>query len=108
MPAPHLRAADAGRAAVATALGRHMADGRLTLAEYDERVGAAWAARTYGDLAQLTADLPRRSAVRRPGPTRPVPPPAPWAWAGGSLEDAWRVWPGTPVTVLVVHLAIST
>src|SRR3954454_22498795 len=58
MPEPHLRAGDTDRAAVATVLGRHMADGRLTVAEYDERVARAYAARTYGDLAELTADLP--------------------------------------------------
>ena len=32
MPEPHLRAGDTDRAAVATVLGRHMADGRLTVA----------------------------------------------------------------------------
>lgn len=34
------------------------AEGRLTLAEHDERVARAYAARTYGDLAPLVADLP--------------------------------------------------
>ena len=58
MPEPHLRAGDTDRAAVATVLGRHMAEGRLTVAEYDERVTRAYAARTFGDLAELTADLP--------------------------------------------------
>ncbi len=38
MPEPHLRAADADRAAVATVLGEHMSAGRLTLDEYDERL----------------------------------------------------------------------
>ncbi|MFB6988063.1 DUF1707 domain-containing protein [Streptomyces sp. NPDC056304] len=33
-------------------------DGRLTIAELDERVEAALAARTASDLAELTADLP--------------------------------------------------
>jgi hypothetical protein len=35
MPEPHLRTGDTDRAAVATVLGRHMAEGRLTVAEYD-------------------------------------------------------------------------
>ena len=35
---PHRRAGDTDRAAVATVLGRHMAEGRLTVAEYDDRV----------------------------------------------------------------------
>ncbi|MFL6094559.1 MAG: DUF1707 domain-containing protein, partial [Blastococcus sp.] len=70
MPEPHLRAGDTDRAAVATVLGRHMADGRLTVAEYDERVARAYAARTYGDLAELTADLPAIDRARAPDPVR--------------------------------------
>lgn len=34
------------------------AEGRLTQAEHDERVTKVYAARTYGDLAPLVADLP--------------------------------------------------
>jgi len=66
MPEPHLRAADADRAAVATLLGEHMSAGRLTVAEYDERLARAYAARTYGELAELTADLPAPRPVERP------------------------------------------
>ncbi len=58
MPEPHLRAADADRAAVAAVLGQHMSAGRLTMDEYDERLARAYAAKTYGELAQITADLP--------------------------------------------------
>ena len=50
MPEPHLRAADADRTAVAELLGQHMAAGRLTVAEYEERLARAYASRTYGDL----------------------------------------------------------
>jgi hypothetical protein len=58
MPDPHLRASDDDREAVASDLGKHMAAGRLTLAEYDERLARVYAARTYGELDELTADLP--------------------------------------------------
>ena len=58
MPQPHLRAADTDRAAVAAVLGQHMSAGRLTLEEYDERLTRAYAAKTFGELDQLTADLP--------------------------------------------------
>ena len=71
MPEPHLRAADSDRAAVATALGRAMAEGRLTVAEYDERLASVYAARTYGALAGLTADLPRATAPPVPRPSAP-------------------------------------
>ncbi len=114
MPDPQLRAADADREAVATALGSSMAAGRLTLAEYDERVAAAWAARTYGDLAALTADLPASRAT----PPAPVPPPsrtsacgsspvALWASHGRTAEHSWQAWLTTSVTVLVVYLAVA-
>jgi hypothetical protein len=53
-----IRAADNDRAAVAEELFRAHADGRLTLAEYDERTRAVYEARTYAELNALTADLP--------------------------------------------------
>lgn len=57
-PHHHLRAADTDRDAAAAALGEHYASGRLTGDEHDERITAAWRARTYGDLAALFDDLP--------------------------------------------------
>lgn len=53
-----LRVSDAERQAVARRLERAVRDGRLTLAEFDQRLQAAYAARTRGDLADLTEDLP--------------------------------------------------
>lgn len=59
-----MRAADTDREQVAEQLRSAHSEGRLDLAEYDDRVQQAWAARTYGELKALTADLPRaRSAV---------------------------------------------
>lgn len=114
MPDPLLRAADADREAVATALGSSMAAGRLTLAEYDERVAAAWAARTYGDLAALTADLPASwtpSPAPAPRPPRTSAcgssPVALWASHGRTAEHSWQAWLTTSVTVLAVYLAIA-
>jgi hypothetical protein len=52
-----LRASDADRERVIAALADAAGDGRLTHAEHEERVGQAYAARTLGDLAALTADL---------------------------------------------------
>jgi hypothetical protein len=51
-------------------------DGRLTAAELDARLEAALAARTYAELAALTADLP---AAASPVPAAPSakPPAAP-------------------------------
>lgn len=53
-----LRAADNDRQAIVEYLARAKAEGRLDLAEFDDRVQRAWSAQTYADLAVLTADLP--------------------------------------------------
>lgn len=53
-----MRAADHDRAAVMASLGSAYEQGRLSLDEYDERVRQATRARRYGELAELTEDLP--------------------------------------------------
>jgi hypothetical protein len=53
-----LRASDAERQAVARRLEQAFRDGRLTVVEFDERTRAAYAARTRGELDDLTEDLP--------------------------------------------------
>jgi Domain of unknown function (DUF1707) len=52
------RAADRDRDEVAVILGEALATGRLTSEEHAERLEAVYAARTYGDLAPITKDLP--------------------------------------------------
>ncbi len=131
MPQPHLRAADTDRNAVATALGQHMAAGRLTVEEYDERLTRAYAARTYGELDELTTDLPplpvpqpTPPAAAQPAPgagrapaTCPAPPwaphgmarhgmPGPWPGAN-TMQAAWRSWLATSIIVLVVWATTS-
>jgi hypothetical protein len=54
---PALRASDADRDRVIELLRAAVTDGRLEPAEFDERLGAALAARTIDALAPLTADL---------------------------------------------------
>ena len=86
MPEPHLRAADADRTAVAGLLGEHMAAGRLTVAEYEDRLARAYASRTYGELDELTTDLPPllpARAAARPRPRPALMPPAPSAAVTG-------------------------
>ncbi|MEU2347708.1 DUF1707 domain-containing protein [Modestobacter sp. NPDC049651] len=107
MPEPHLRAADADRAAVAEALGRAMTSGRLSVEEYDDRLTRTWAARTYGELTPLTADLPDQP---RPAAV-PVPAPAPAPAHGGEVctggsgnVHAWRSWAATSLIVITVWL----
>jgi hypothetical protein len=58
-PVPReLRVSDVERQAVARRLERALRDGRLTIVEFDERTQAAYAARTRGELDELTEDLP--------------------------------------------------
>lgn len=52
-----LRASDADRNLVADLLTAAYAEGRITTAELDERLAATMAARTFDDLAPVTADL---------------------------------------------------
>jgi hypothetical protein len=71
-PDDSLRVSDAERDAMVRTLGEHAAAGRLTLDELEERAGRALAAKTRGDLAALTTDLPagERSAPPREGRVR--------------------------------------
>src|SRR5215467_6427290 len=56
---PKIRASDADRDRTAAALREHLAAGRLTNEEFDERLDKTYAAKTLGDLDGLMADLPR-------------------------------------------------
>jgi hypothetical protein len=77
---PALRASDADRDRVIDVLRAAVADGRLDPAEFDERLDAALAARTFDALAPLTADLiaapGRGGAVALPPAERPAEPAA--------------------------------
>ncbi|AYJ48700.1 DUF1707 SHOCT-like domain-containing protein [Rhodococcus sp. P1Y] len=53
----NIRAADADRNLVAKLLSDALADGQLSVSEYDERTTAAYKAKTYGELDLLTTDL---------------------------------------------------
>jgi len=73
---PLLRASDAERERTATLLRDHAAAGRLTPEELDDRLDAAYGARTVGELEALAHDLPaapppsapaRSRALGRPG-----------------------------------------
>jgi len=50
---------DAERDGVVERLARALREGRITVAEFEERTDRAYAARTRGDLDDLTEDLPR-------------------------------------------------
>jgi hypothetical protein len=115
-----MRASDADRQEVVERLRGGLDEGRLKMDEYLERMGLAYDAVTYGDLAPLYKDLPESRAVARPetAPPAPAPPPstepavmaaAPGAFARlpTPLKVAWTVW-GTVVSVnIVVWVLVS-
>jgi len=75
-PDDSLRVSDAERDVVLRTLGDHAAVGRLTLDELEERSGRALAAKTRGELATLTSDLPReagQASAVSPVPSRKKP-----------------------------------
>jgi Domain of unknown function (DUF1707)/Domain of unknown function (DUF4190) len=69
-----MRAASADRERTVDVLKAGFAEGRLTQDEYNERMGQAYAAKTYGELAALTADLPT-GAFPTPWPVPAYQPP---------------------------------
>jgi hypothetical protein len=81
---PGLRIGDREREAVAAELQEHYAHGRLTLEEFNQRLDAAFAAKTQSDLSRTTYDLPHVRSAGPPLPTsrsRPAPQPA-IGWTG--------------------------
>ena len=60
---PQTLASDADRDTAAGLLNAALAEGRLTADEHDQRLSATYAARTWQQLRQLTADLPAPSAA---------------------------------------------
>jgi hypothetical protein len=95
-----IRASDQERDATVQRLQVAFAEGRLADGEFDERMRAALAARTHGDLDELLVDLPAATAPVAPRPVTPQgsgPKPGRVAVAyKNSIRHAgrWRV-PGT-------------
>jgi hypothetical protein len=95
---------DAERKGVAERLRRAHDAGQLDLVEFDDRVRAAWAARTRRDLARVTADLPE-PPVAPPAPTRPgVFAPTP---GGVAMRVLTLVWLSATVVNLTVWAIVA-
>jgi hypothetical protein len=94
-----LRASDADRDVAADILCAAVADGRLTLAELDERLEDVLSARTLRELARLISDLsgprlagPVQPALRAAAPPAPaVPAPAPPAHPRPAAGTRWSL-----------------
>jgi hypothetical protein len=75
--APPIRASDAERDQVAEILRAGYAEDRLTRAEFDERIAAAYAAKTIADLRDLTGVLPPATSRVMTGGRLPAVEPSP-------------------------------
>lgn len=95
---PNLRASDADREATADRLRQHHTDGRIDAEEFQERLDKCYAAKTVGELAELTRDLPADPARRRSG-----------AGAGFGLLGSLRMIPIVPIilAIVAIHLIVG-
>lgn len=97
---PELRASDADRERVAEVLRDALAEGRLDMAEFEERLEATYKARTYGELAPITRDLPVGGITPPPVVSLTKEPVESGSWAGrvsggeGSSSSAVAVLSG--------------
>jgi hypothetical protein len=113
-----IRASDAEREQIAHILRAAMTEGRLTLAEGEERLAAAYAATYRSELARLTTDLPgggrhaladtpevrdfaRRHLRRHAGMVVVVAAVLTGLWA---LSGAAFFWPAFPLAFLIFSL----
>jgi hypothetical protein len=93
------RASDGEREAVAERLRAAAAEGRLDPDELEERLGAAYAARTVGDLVPLTSDLPAPVAAAGSSPARES------AWRSQQLRQRLATFIVVNVVCIAVWLA---
>ncbi|MGW0894622.1 DUF1707 SHOCT-like domain-containing protein [Saccharopolyspora sp. NPDC002578] len=100
---PVVRASDADRERVAELLRAAFDEGRLGLAEYDERVRDAYGAVTQADLVPLTADLPAAAPAPVVEPERA--PAERSRWRG--MEKQWREWAQVSFLLVGIWLVIS-
>lgn len=82
-----LRVSDEDRHKVAEVLRTAAGEGRIDLEELDERLEAAYAAKTYGDLVPLTIDLPTSGSV----PLAPHPTPLPERAGAASYSRSFSI-----------------
>ena len=112
-----IRASDHDRQQVVDRLRSAVADGRLTVDEYVDRMGRAYQAVTYGDLAPLCADLPADGsagpvvgrAAPAPAGARLAGPGRPGMLAGlpAALKVLWTIWLTAVSVNVVVWVLVS-
>jgi hypothetical protein len=94
-----MRASDADREGVSARLRDAHAEGRLSMEEFGERLDATYAARTLGELATVTRDLPTAPGTGSPAPISRLP----GRW--GRHRGAWRSWAGAVLVCSAIWAA---
>ncbi len=128
-----LRISDSDRHRVAELLREAAGEGRLDIDELDQRLEAAYAAKTYADLVPITADLPGQATSLPAVPARSAVPATtthetslaimsetkrfgPWvvpaehraaAFMGGVKLDLREATFAAPETVIVAHAVMA-
>jgi hypothetical protein len=101
---PSMRASDDDREGVAGRLRDAHAEGRLTMEEFEERLDTAYAAKTLGELAVVTRDLPEQvGAAHLPSGRESTEPGSDVQRHGHHWSRAaWGAW----ATAVFVNVAI--
>ena len=119
-----IRVSDAERDAVVESLREHYGTGRLTLDEFNDRVGEAYTARTDVELDHVLRELPRQPAAspepQRPGWTnrrRMSGAVTHWAtlnglliaiWAASGAGYFWPIWVLIPTSFVLLRRVAGT
>jgi hypothetical protein len=109
-----MRASDHDRQEVVDRLRGALVDGRLMMDEFEDRVGLAYQAATYSDLAPLHADLPAVGSKTEQEAAPPaLAPPACVRWQGvladlpTTLKVLWAIWLSAVSINVVVWALVS-
>lgn len=112
-----MRAADGDRERMEDRLRQALEEGRLTLDEFDQRLVQVHAAKTFGDLDRIVADLPAPAAAER-SQVAPAASAAPAARVPPSRHEetlklplwlslSWRAWLVAVAVNLVIWFLVS-
>ena len=99
---PAWLAGSADRERAAGVLRAGFTEGRLSQDELDDRLARAYAARTYGELWALTADLPTGAFPYPNLPGVPYPQASPAVPPGEGQVSGWHSAAALVITALVI------
>jgi hypothetical protein len=116
---PRMRASDKDRERTAALLREHLAHGRLTPEEFDDRVDRTFEAKTMGDLDALLADLPAIDLYELPAAGIRAAPPGALRPRGSAVERrsqgaissrgvaTWAAWAAISTALFVAWLGVG-